>query len=215
MNENTILLFLTIFIANTSVFSQENKTKHNEAAHEVIEHEVQHETHHDGHHKKHAISFVISHTHINSGVDNETGDNWMALPSFGLNYNYNFNEKWSIGWHNDIIVEEFIVENPNPDDHHSAQTLNKSEEVEIDGIERSHPIASAIMVTYKPHEHIAILAGGGMEFSEHENFALIRLGLEFPFHIPNDWEVFGGMSFDFNIDAYNSFAFGIGIAKMF
>ena len=207
MKKVTILLFLAILIINNSVFSQENEHQQDET--------IKHETLQEGHHKKHGISFLISHTHINSGVKNITGDNWIALPSFGLNYNYSFNEKWAIGLHNDIIIEEFIVEDPNSDEHLTAQSQNKSEEVEISGIKRSHPIASAIMVTYKPHEHIALLAGGGMEFSEDENFSLIRFGIEFPFHIPNDWEIFGAMAYDINIDAYNSFTFGIGIAKMF
>ena len=206
------ILFLTaifIFISCNYSFSQEHDPHAtDEKVHKVIEDADQ-----EAHHKKHAISAVISHTHINSGVKNNTGDNWIALPSFGLNYNYSFNEKWAIGLHNDIIVEEFIIEDANA--HSNEVVLHKNEEADIEGIERSHPIASAVMITYKPFKHIAFLAGGGMEFSKEENFALIRLGLEFPFHIPNDWEVFGVTAFDINIDAYNSFTFGIGIAKLF
>ena len=205
-----------LFITSTDkVMSQEHEHQAAEKKASEAAYDDQQDEHHEGHHKKHAISFVLSHTHIKSGVKNNSGDNWLALPSFGINYNYSFNEKWAIGLHNDIIVEEFIVEDPNVDEHHETYTLKKNEETEIEGIERSHPIASAIMITYKPHEHIALLAGGGMEFSKEENFALIRLGVEFPFHIPNDWEVFGSMAYDINIEAYNSFTFGIGIAKLF
>lgn len=171
------------------------------------------ELHHEEHHKKHAISLVISHTHIRSGVKNNTGDNWMALPSFGINYNYSFNEKWAIGLHNDIIIEEFTVEDPNANGNEVE--LHKNEDPEIEGIERGRPIASAVMLTYKPHEHIALLAGGGMEFSKLENFALIRFGVEFPFHIPNNWEILGVMTYDINIDAYDGFTFGFGLAKLF
>lgn len=199
-----ILSVLFIFFNYTYSFSQESEHQN----------DVQ-EEHHEGHHKKHSISAVISHTHIRSGVKNETGDNWIALPSFGINYNYSLNEKWAIGLHNDIIIEEFIVEDPNAGEHHEKYTQAKYEEVEIPGIERSHPIASAIMITYKPFEHVAFLAGGGMEFSKEENFALIRFGIEFPFEIPNDWEILGVMAYDINIDAYDSFTFGIGIAKLF
>jgi len=207
MNFKFVFLSLLFIIFNYfNSYSQEEKdtTGHHDLENQEVEH--------DGHHKKHAVSAVISHTHIKSGVKNETGDNWIALPSFALNYNYSINEKWAIGLHNDIIVEEFVVEGTSS---HEGNVLHKNEEPIIDGIERSRPIASAIMVTYKPFEHIAFLAGGGMEFSKEENFALVRLGIEFPFHIPNDWEIFGAMAFDINIDAYNSFAFGIGIAKLF
>jgi len=204
-----ILSILFIVFNCTYSFSQETEHQSNHNSDFEIKNQ---EKHHEEHHKKHAISFVISHTHIKSGIKNNSGDNWIALPSFGINYNYSFNEKWAIGLHNDIIVEEFIVEDPNA---HETVELHKNEDLELEGITRSHPIASAIMLTYKPYEHIALLAGGGMEFSKEENFALIRLGLEFPFHIPNDWEIFGAAAFDINIDAYNSFTFGIGIAKLF
>lgn len=204
-----ILSILFIVFNCTYSFSQETEqNKVNNTDHDLSNQEE----HHEGHHKKHAISFVISHTHIRSGVKNNSGDNWIALPSLGINYNYSFNEKWAIGLHNDIIIEEFVVEDPNKN---SSLELHINEESEVEGIERSHPIASAIMLTYKPYEHIALLVGGGMEFSKEEDFALIRLGLEFPFQIPNDWEIFGALSYDININAYNGFTFGFGIAKLF
>jgi hypothetical protein len=205
------LSVLFVFFNYTSSFSQETEHNSNSTDHELTDKEE----HHEGHHKKHAISFVISHTHIKSGVKNDTGDNWIALPSFAINYNYSFNEKWAIGLHNDIIVEEFIVEDKRESGHTETFNKQKNEEVEIPGIERSRPLASAIMVTFKPFKHIAFLAGGGMEFSKEENFGLIRFGMEFPFHIPNNWEIFGVTAYDINIDAYNSFTFGIGIAKLF
>lgn len=213
----TFLSVIFIFLSYNYSFSQEHDTHTtDEKVHNVVEdshQELNQDEHHEGHHKKHAVSFVISHTHIRSGVKNNSGDNWMALPSFGISYNYSINEKWAIGLHNDIIIEEFTVEDPNA--HGNEVELHKNEDTEIEGIERGRPIASAVMLTYKPHKHIALLAGGGMEFSKHENFALIRFGVEFPFHIPNDWEIFGGMSYDINIDAYDGFTFGFGIAKLF
>ncbi len=47
--------------------------------------ETEHEENHEEHHKKHAISLVLSHTHIRSGVKNDSGDKWISLPSFGFN----------------------------------------------------------------------------------------------------------------------------------
>ncbi len=211
--KNRILFLIVLFILFSCNFSFSQE--HDSYATDKKVNEIFEDAHHEGHHKKHAISAVISHTHIRSGIKNDTGDNWIALPSFGINYNYSFNEKWAIGLHNDIIVEEFIVEDTKTEKYHENSVLKKNEEPEIPGIKRSHPIASAIMITYKPFRHIAFLAGGGMEFSKHENFGLIRFGVEFPFHIPNDWEIFGVTAYDINIDAYNSFTFGIGIAKLF
>ena len=54
-----------------------------------------------------------------------------SLPSWGVNYNFKFRE-FAIGWHNDIIVENFKVKSNHEDDVI---------------LERSYPIASAIVVS--------------------------------------------------------------------
>ena len=83
------------------------------------------------------------------------------------------------------------------------------------GVERDKTISVALTASYKVHKHIAFILGAGMEFSSHENYKLVKFGVEFPFHIPNDWEVIGVLEYDINIDAYESFTLGIGIAKLF
>ena len=178
-----------------------------EGTNDAHQDEHQEEKHHFKHH---SISFFIGHTHIESGVRSNGENQWLALPSTGLNYNYYFNDKWGIGLHNEMIIEEFIVKG-----NDSGHEKSSDSESEIKGIERGRPVAIAIMGSYKVHPHIALLAGGGMEFSEHEDFALLRIALEFPFHFGNNWEFYGALSFDSKIDAYYSFNFGFGIAKLF
>jgi hypothetical protein len=54
--------------------------------------------------KHHTLGFMLSHTNVNQGI--KDGDkSWLSLPSFALDYNYVFSSKWSIGLHNDIIIE--------------------------------------------------------------------------------------------------------------
>jgi len=150
--------------------------------------------------KKHSFSFVVSHTHINSAKENPDGSKWIAAPSFCINYNYNFSHKWAIGLHNDIIIENIDLEHT-----HEGGV----------GVKRERPISMAIMGTYKPLDHLAILLGGGMELSNHENFGVIRFGIETPIHIQNNWEIFTSLTADIGIDNYDSFTFGFGIAKLF
>lgn len=148
--------------------------------------------------KRHNFGFVVSHTHINSAKENPDGSKFIAAPSFCLNYNFNFNHKWAIGLHNDIILENIDLEHT----HEGGA-----------GIKRERPISSAIMAMYKPIEHLAILAGGGMEFSNHEDFAVIRFGIETPIHLENNWEIFATLTADIGINNYDSLTFGFGIAK--
>lgn len=109
-----------------------------------------------------------------------------------------------------MIIEEFLVAG---DDFQNSHT--QSGAVEMAGIERDKSISVALTAFYKIHKYIAFILGAGIDFLSHENFKVINFGLEFPFHIPNNWEVIGVFEYDINIDAYESFTLGMGIAKLF
>jgi hypothetical protein len=160
--------------------------------------------------KRHFISASINHTIIFSAVKNGEHHSNLNVPSFGLNYTYALSEKWGIGLHNDIILEDFIVK---------GESLNndgtKSPGEEIETIERETPISMALVAVYKPIENLGIVAGGGMEFSKNEHYALVRFGLEAPFELQNSWEIYGVLSYDIMFDAYTSLSYGIGIVKQF
>jgi len=160
--------------------------------------------------KHNVIGLSIGHTHVSSGV--RDGDRtWLSLPSFALHYAYFFNHKWALSLETEMIVESFVVQGS------SSGSLGeqKSSEEETAVIERGRPIALTVIGIYKVHPNIGLMAGAGREFSEHEDFNLVKMGAEFPFHFGNNWEVFGTISWDFKIDAYDSFTFGFGVAKLF
>lgn len=183
-------------------------------AQESVEKEEKHQEHqkeeHEPHHKHHALSGSINHTVIFSGIKNGETQTSVNVPSFGLNYTYFFNNKWGLGLHNDIILEDFLVKGES-----SSDPVTRSTDEEIVVIERGMPISMAIMGVYKPIQYLGIVAGAGMEFSQHEDYAVIRFGLEAPFHLPKSWEVYGSVTYDIMIDAYTSLTYGIGIAKLF
>lgn len=149
--------------------------------------------------KHHSISVLLSHSVVFEGVENGS-KKAISLPSWALNYNYSFNEKWAIGLHNDIIIENFNIE--------------KTKDSEV--IERSTPIASLLVGTYKITKGMGIELGGGMEFEKNENFVLARIGAEYGIEIPKlNLEVLIGFDYDIIFDAYNSINLGVGIAKRF
>lgn len=151
----------------------------------------------DEFHPHHTLGVVISHTILSEGVV-DGKKKWLALPSWGLNYNYKFSKKWAIGLHNDFITENFVVE------EHSSES-----------IERTHPFASTIVTSFKPGTHFNYMLGFGGEFSEGKNFFLIRLGIEYEHHISKNWELNFEVSNDFKVNAYNSWAIGLGVARVF
>ncbi len=197
MKASPVLLFL-LFVMNLSVVV---------AQHDEGSDNNQHEKHHEF--KRHAIGFSIGHTHVQSGF--KDGDSkWLVLPSFALSYAYAINRKWALALHNEMIVEDFVVQGGS-----RSGDANGGIDQDVAVIERGRPLAVAIVGLYKVHKHVNLMLGGGMEFSEHEDFALVKIGGEFPYHFGNNWELFGTLSADLKIDGYNSFSFGFGVAKLF
>ncbi len=148
------------------------------------------------------IALVISHAEVFQGR-NEAGDKQvLSLPSWGINYNYWFRPKWAIGLHTDLIVEKYEVKKTSSDG--TSET-----------IERSYPIAPALMGIFKPTKHWAFELGMGAEFSSEENFMLTRAGIEYSAEFPKEWEAFGTLSYDFKWNAYDTWVIGIGISKRF
>jgi hypothetical protein len=144
------------------------------------------------------IGLVINHAHVLNGRDESGNRKALGLPAWAIDYNYHFSPKWAIGLHTDIILENFLVE-------------------KYDGqkIERSHPIAPALMGIFKPNVHWSLLAGMGGEFAKEESFFLTRLGVEYGAEIRNGWEVFGTLSYDIKWNGYDTWLIGIGISKAF
>lgn len=153
-------------------------------------------------HPHHTLGLIISHTQVGQGVTEGGKGEWLVLPSWGLNYNYKFSPKWAIGLHTDIITETFKVE-----EHLSGG----SDEI----LERSRPIASALMASFKPGKHFNYLLGAGGEFSHTGNLYLVRIGAEYVYHLSKKWELNAVLANDLKINAYNSWSVGMGITRVF
>lgn len=149
---------------------------------------------------KHTLGLVLSHANISKGVT-ESGTKWLSVPAWGIDYNYWMNEKWAIGLHTDFIVEKIEV----------VENLNKDEET----IERSYPIAPAVMGIYKPTKHSSFLFGMGAEFAKEENLVLNRIGYEWGTEIGENWELGLSFNYDFRWNAYDSYTLGFGISRVF
>ncbi|WP_395049773.1 hypothetical protein [Flavobacterium sp.] len=149
----------------------------------------------------HSVSGLLSHTLVKNGIRDGNTD-WISFPSFAFDYNFVFSPKWRIGFHNDVIFEDFIVETTNSEG-------DKKE------LERSEPIASVLVLGFKPGKHFTFEAGMGYEISKEENLFLTRIGAEYSLELPNEFEFIANVIYDVKWDAYDSFAFGIGVSKSF
>lgn len=151
-------------------------------------------------HPHHQVGLVISHAHSFEGRNEEGKRQTLLLPMWGIDYAYVFHPRWAIGLNTDIIIEKFKVE----------KNLEGGEE-EI--IERSYPVAPALMGIYKPNRHWSFLLGMGAEFAKEENLVVTRAGAEYSAELPKGWEAFGTFSYDMKWNAYDTWVIGMGIAK--
>jgi hypothetical protein len=161
----------------------------------------EHAAHSESFSPHHNVAFMVTHTHVSKGV--KDGDRqWISLPSFALDYNYVFHPKWSVGLHNDIIFEDFIIE---------KESANGMEET----IERSEPIVSVAVIGFQPGKHFIFQVGAGGEFEKEQNFFVTRLGVEYVWELPKHWELVGNLVYDIKWKGYDNWVLGIGVAKAF
>ncbi len=142
------------------------------------------------------LGLVIGHAHIFEGRDESGKKKTLDVPSWGIDYTYVFHPKWSIGLHTDIVIEKFKVEGEGGS-----------------VIERSYPIAPALMAIYKPGKRWSFLFGLGEEFAKEENLFLNRAGIEYGVELPKGWEVMGTLAYDVRWKAYDTWSIGMGISK--
>ena len=149
---------------------------------------------------KHSLGITIGHEHVFNGRDANGDPQILILPFWGLDYNFQFAPKFMIGLHTDMVLESFEVE---------KNLEGGTEEV----VERTRPVAPAVLLFYKPTEHWSLGLGVGGEFAKEEDYFLTRLGIEYGSEIRNGWEVFGGLQYDFRWQAYDTWTIGLGVGK--
>jgi len=102
------------------------------------------------------LTLAISHTHLPDGINDKGDKVWQVLPSWGLDYDLRISQKWGLGVHSDIVIQDFAYE-------------------EKEGItkKRSYPVATAFVTSYKAARHLALIAGGGAEFAPEGTLGLV------------------------------------------
>lgn len=152
---------------------------------------------------RHELTLLLAHTHVAHGVDAEGEQQWMVLPCWGFNYNYWLSSRWALGLHTDLITETFAVE----------ENLHGGGEHPT--VERTHPIAPALMASFRPRHHFTFLGGAGAEFAPEGDLFLLRGAVEYTIHLGSSWETAGSLTYDARFDAYDSWTLGIGLTRTF
>ncbi len=136
----------------------------------------------------------ISHTFIPAVAENTR----VAIPSYGLDLEYWFNHDWGIGLHNDLELENFIIEQ----DHEEF-------------LEREYPLVSSLDLLYRPWKGLVFQVGPGIEIDRNETFFLFRLGMEYEIELGHHWDLYPTFFYDTREDAFTTISIGLGVGKRF
>ena len=145
---------------------------------------------------KHKISLMIGHTHVPKAVVS-TGDGGpLIIPSWGLNYSYLINEKWAIGWHNDMEISTYVV-----NEGHGSK------------IERERPLISTLVGIFKPGKTAGFLVGIGRKFEKNQNFWVFRGGIELEYEINEYLDISPSLIYDLKESVYDSWSIGLTVGR--
>jgi len=146
--------------------------------------------------KRHSLAFVFGYTHIpNATKDGKTKES-VFVPTIGLDYLYEFKEKWFVGGAFDIELGIYEVD------------------YEENELTREIAIVLAGLVGYEVIPGWAVLAGPGVEFETHKNLFIVRFSTEYTFDLGNDWGLYPNFTYDFKKE-YSSYELGVGLKKRF
>ena len=145
----------------------------------------------------HKITLVMAYSFIDNSFSDQA-NGILIVPTFGFNYDYYLNARWGLGIHTDILLQQYKVEK-----HGSHEEIL-----------RENPVGIAGMVLFKPNHRWTLMAGYGVEVEKHENFQMIRTGVEYGIALPKHWELGFSLEFDYKIKTYSALMFGVAFSKM-
>ena len=121
-----------------------------------------------------------------------------TFTSWGLDLDYWFNHRWGIGLHNDVEIENFVIERGNSE-----------------VIERINPLVFTLDALYHLGNGFVVSIGPGLELDQNESFFLARLGLEYEYDINENVYLMPTIFHDQRFDGYSTTSIGLGLGYKF
>ncbi len=146
--------------------------------------------------KRHRISFIWGNTLVPAGKNAHNEDSEVFFPTWGLTYEYILSHRFAIGWVNELEMTSYAVE-------HGNEAI----------LEREYPFISSIVLIYEPFKGVILHAGPGYEFERNESFFIMKMGADYIFLLPKDFDIGFGFSYDIKNNLYDAWTFGLTLGK--
>lgn len=143
------------------------------------------------------LTGAIQHTHIRHNTNERVKG--IFVTGWAFDADYWLSNRVAFGLTSDIILENFII--------------HKDSESGIAELERNFPVSLVPTLYFRPLGNLNLFTGYGLELSKEKDLNLFRVGIEYGFELPQNWEIGVSAIYDTKIDAYDSYSLGVGISK--
>jgi len=144
--------------------------------------------------KPHKIALVLGVTHIPDAFEEGQFEKAVYVPTIGMDYFYQLDEKWKLGLAIDLELGNYLVD------------FNR------EPLSRENALVTVTLAGFEILSGWGILVGPGMEFEKNKNLFIFRIGTEYEFELGNDWGLFPSLNYDFKKE-YSTWDFSIGLSK--
>jgi len=147
----------------------------------------------DPHHQRHPLRAAVLIGH--AMVPDVNGTGLYFVPTWGVDLDYHLSDAWSIGWHSDIELENYII------------ITDDGKELEIET-----PMISTLDIFYRLNHNLIVGFGPGMTVENGVIKTLVRVGLEAEVPLNDRWEWTPTLYLDQRIDGHSVWTFAVGVA---
>jgi len=138
-------------------------------------------------------AIMMANSHVPKAIEGEK--KVTIIPAWGFDVDYVFHKRWSVALQGDIKLQSFEIENKDVI------------------LERSYPVALAGVLHFHCKRNWSFYLGPGYEFEQHENFFLVKVGMEYSFEITEDFEIALNLAYENKEEVYDGITFGIAFNK--
>jgi len=135
-------------------------------------------------------ALIMGNSHIPQAT--EGGKSVVVIPTWGIDLDYVFNQKWAVGFQTDIKLQSFVVEDKN--------------NIEL---ARNYPASFTIVGLFRPLPHLAVFTGPGIEYEESKSLWIFKLGAEYIYEFSEKFELGVGLIYENREELYDGITLGV------
>lgn len=148
--------------------------------------------------KRWRIALAMSQSYVPEIKLEEEKSTAQFIPTDGIEIQYFFSEKFSAKWINEVEFQTYSI-------------IGKDGEHRV----RENAFLTAVVLGYEVYDKLGIFAGGGYEFEKNEDLWVARVGTEYEFELPGEWDITPAFIFDVKAESHTAYTFSLTIGKKF